>query len=83
MITCNQHDYIEIACIFHMNIQLTFNNGNQLIGIAKDTVYNKGREECIIISTGNGDTSVVLQELKSIKATEKNPHFDIVYFDQE
>lgn len=83
MITCNQHDYIEIACTFHMQIQLTFNNGNQLIGIAKDTVYNKEREECMIVSTDNGDASIVLQELKSIKATEKNPHFDIIYFDQE
>lgn len=83
MITCNQHDYIEIACTFHMQIQLTFNNGNQLIGIAKDTVYNKEREECMLISTDNGDVAVVLQELESINATKKNPHFDIVYFDKE
>ena len=83
MFTCNQHDYIEIACIFHMNIQLTFNNGNQLIGMAKDTVYNKGREECMIISTDNGDVAIVLQELESIKAIKKNAHFDIVYFDKE
>lgn len=83
MITCNQHDYIEIACIFHMQIQLALNNGSQLIGVAKNTAYNKAKEECIIISADNGDVSIVLQELKSIKATKKNPHFDIVYFDQE
>lgn len=81
MITCNQHDYIEIACTFHMSLMLTFKNGEKILGIAKDTNYNKEREECMIISTQSGDTSIILQELASIKATKQNSHFDIVYFE--
>lgn len=65
-----------------MQVQLTFVNKEPIEGIAKDTAYNKDREECLIITTDTGDVSVVLDELSSIKAIEKNPHFDIVYFDQ-
>ena len=83
MITCNQHDYIEIACTFRMLVQLTFRNKDKLVGIAKDTAYNKDRKECMVISTDSGDISVVLEDLKSIKASEENPHFDIVYFDEK
>ena len=64
-----------------MSIQLVYKNGYQLKGVAKDTVYDKDRNECMIISTGDGDISVILDDLKSIKALEENAHFDIVYFD--
>ncbi len=66
MITCAQHDYIEIACTFRMLVLLTFRNEDQLMGIAKDTVYNNDRKECMIVSTNDGDNSVVLEDLKSI-----------------
>lgn len=65
-----------------MQVQLTFSNKEQLSGIAKDTAYNKEREECLIITTERGDVSVVLEELSSISAIEENPHFDIVYFEK-
>ena len=81
MISCEQHDYIEIACTFRLPVRLTFSNAHQLVGIAKDIVYNSDRKECMVISTRDGDVSVVLEELKSIKALEENAHIDIVYFD--
>ncbi len=45
MLSCHQHDYIEIACMYHLEIDLMLNDGHHVIGIALDTIYNKNHEQ--------------------------------------
>lgn len=47
MISCQQYDYIEIACLFHLPIELTLHNGKKVSGVAQTTSYNQNKEECL------------------------------------
>ncbi|MDF5463594.1 Rho-binding antiterminator, partial [Vibrio parahaemolyticus] len=47
MISCNDYDYIEIACTYQYPIILTLKSGEIIHCSAKDTSLNNEREECI------------------------------------
>ncbi|PSV53475.1 transcriptional regulator [Photobacterium sp. GB-50] len=80
MISCHQHDYIEIACMLHLNVSLTYKNGEKISGIAQDTCYNAQREECIKLKMNNTVSTIVLDHLASMQALTANPHFETVNF---
>lgn len=76
MISCAQHDYIEIACIYGFEVRLAFKDGKVVQGKAFQTAYNENREECIVLKTVKGAEKIVLEHLASIEAVTQNPHFD-------
>ena len=80
MLPCDLHDYIEIACMHHLKIDLSFVDGNHIIGIAHDTRYNKNHEECIQLLIDEHPHAVVLDTILSMTAITKNPHFDTITF---
>lgn len=80
MITCAQHDYVEIACLYRMGVILTLRSGALCRGIALDTVTNRQRVECLKLDTGRGEELVPLDQLRLMEAAEPNPHFDRVAF---
>lgn len=81
MISCNQHDYIEIVCMYHYPVKLTLKSGDLITGVAVDTVRNDQREECIKLTSDAGEKLVVLNQLKQLEVTIENPHLQIVVFD--
>ncbi len=80
MISCNQHDYIEIACMYRLPLVLTLMDGSIIACEAKDTLRNAQKQECLLVTQEGGDVLVILDELKSMRATIENPHFDLVVF---
>ena len=52
MISCEQHDYIEIACTFRYPLKLTLISGEVIEGIGIDTACNAQKQECIEIDSG-------------------------------
>jgi Rho-binding antiterminator len=82
MISCNQHDYIEIVCMYHYPIKLRLKSGEVIEGIAQDTQRNEKRDECIKIETETGERLVVLSELKQLEVCVENPHLKLVVFEQ-
>ena len=80
MITCNQHDYIEIACMYNYPIKLTLKSGTKLHGTAIDTLRNEIQEECMKISIDDTVKNVVLDSISKMEVLVKNPHFLIVKF---
>ncbi|QUJ70421.1 Rho-binding antiterminator (plasmid) [Photobacterium sp. GJ3] len=80
MISCQQYDYIEIACLYTLPVRLTLNNGQQIEGHAKDTLRNSDRQECLSLQTSRGLQIVVLDELVRMEATQPNVHFDVIEF---
>ena len=40
MISCNHYDYIEIACMHRLNIELVLKNGDSVCGVAADIKRN-------------------------------------------
>lgn len=81
MISCQLHDYIEIACMYRFKVRLTLHSGVSLEGVALGTTYNRERQECLLLDTGFGKQFVALDQLKSMQALAENPHFDIVNFE--
>ncbi|MFT2110118.1 Rho-binding antiterminator [Marinomonas sp. 2405UD68-3] len=82
MILCELYDYIEIACMHHLEVLLTLKDGTEWKGVAQDTARNAKKEECIkLILTGTGDDQlVVLDDLLIMESIIKNPHFRRVDF---
>ncbi|MEF1212090.1 Rho-binding antiterminator, partial [Vibrio alginolyticus] len=49
MVTCSQYDFIEIACMFKLPIEITLKNGETHQGNAFDTGYDMQRQECLFL----------------------------------
>lgn len=81
MISCNQHDYIEIVCMYHYPIKLTLKSGDTIEGTALDTQRNDQRDECIKIDMEGVEQLVVLEKIKMLEVTVENPHLRFVEFD--
>ena len=47
MLTCQQYDYIEIACMYRYPTRLHLKNGETVEGTAIDTCRNEQQQECI------------------------------------
>lgn len=47
MVTCSQYDFIEIACMFKLPVEITLKNGEKHQGSAFDTGYDMERQECL------------------------------------
>ena len=80
MISCANHDYVEIACMFHFEVSLVFENGQIVQGKALETIYNVNREECIVLETELGNEEIVLEQVALMEAVTKNPHFEKIKF---
>ncbi|WP_242603191.1 Rho-binding antiterminator [Marinomonas sp. MED121] len=81
MMTCEQHDYIELACVYLYEINLTLRNGDQVKGQALDTLYNDDKEACLCIKQGEEVKLVVLDQIVGMRACQENPHFHHILFD--
>lgn len=80
MLSCDIHDFVEIACTYRFDVVLTLNNGEQVEGKAIDTCLNPQRQECLKLQTTNNMMFVELMQVVSMQAKQKNPHFDHVSF---
>ncbi|WP_331344302.1 Rho-binding antiterminator [Cellvibrio sp. UBA7661] len=80
MISCNQHDYIEIVCMYRYPIKLTLITGDTLEGIALDTQRNDHKEECLKIDITGVEELVVLEHIKTLEVLVENPHLQKIGF---
>jgi len=81
MISCVQHDHIEIVCTFRYPIKLTMKSGSVIECIALDTKLNENRDECIKVDLKGAESLVVLNDISVLEVCVHNPHFHIVCFD--
>ncbi len=80
MMTCDQHDYIEIACTFRLRVRLALAGGEPVEGVALDTRYNHQRQHCLSLQTATGEREVVLDSIQAMVALTDNRHFSEVHF---
>ncbi len=85
MISCDLHDYIEIACMYRLPIELQLKDGTTQQGTAMDIAKNTSGEECLLLADNHGNSStksrlVVLDQIKTMRALVSTPHFDVVNF---
>ncbi|MEC4727391.1 Rho-binding antiterminator [Shewanella sp. D64] len=78
MIKCDIHDYIEIACLYKIEVLLTQHSGEEEKGVASTTSINSDKQELLHIIQGDHRLAVVLDTIKNMKALTPNPHFSSV-----
>ncbi|MFP2768975.1 Rho-binding antiterminator [Oceanisphaera sp. KMM 10153] len=81
MMSCEQHDYIEIACLYRYPVTLTLVSDEKISGIALDTARNEEKAECIRIQADGVDCLVPLSSIARMTAGVDNPHFRVIDFD--
>ncbi len=82
MLSCQDHDYIEIACMYHIPVRLALLSGAIIEGKALDCRYDSARREIMLLKTLTGEQQVETADIKSMQALVINPHFDTIDFIQ-
>ena len=85
MISCDLHDYIEIACMYRLPIELQLKDDTTQQGTAMDIKKNAIGKECLLLADNHDNSStknrlVELDQIKTMRAMVSNPHFDVVNF---
>ena len=79
-ISCQLHDYIEIACLYQLKVSIALNKGIISQGSAITTETTPERQELLILKTNAGIQKINLSDIKSMTAMTENPHFIRVDF---
>lgn len=80
MISCDQHDYIEIACMYNFPIRLTLKYDIKITCKALDTQQNEHCDECIRVALNKTEKLIPLNDIKKMEVLIDNPHFQVVSF---
>lgn len=80
MLSCDQHDYIEIACLYNYSVKLWLNAGVLLECTCLDTLYNDNKKECIKVLVEDKQQVIQLETILKIQAITINPYFETVNF---
>jgi len=77
-ISCNLHDYLEIACMYHYQVKVELKDNQLLEGKAMDMVIADGHEYLIL---ENGQKHPIeLNRLVKLKALTPNAIFGEIHF---
>ncbi len=78
-ISCELHDFIEIACMYGYQVQLTLKDNQTLEGKAVDIKTSKEKREYLIINNGQ-EQQVELTQLTKMSVLTQNAQFKEVNF---
>jgi len=78
-ISCNLHDYIEIACMYGYRVKLTLRNQQVLEGTAIDTMTSEDKREYLVIDSGQTQ-HIELNQLRKLNVLTPNAQFTEVTF---
>lgn len=77
-ISCEQHDYLEIACLYGYQVKLTLKDQQSIEGKALDIITAEKREFLVI---GNGEKrQIELIQLAKMQVLTTNAKFSVVVF---
>lgn len=87
-LTCDQYDFLEIACMFHYDLSLTLSDCRQIRGVADSLIIDENRVETLLLSLGSdqqesGNVSrikVATSEIKCLEVLTKGARFSKVNF---
>lgn len=79
MIRCDQHDYLEIACLYSYRLRLTMQDGQVFEGQAKD-IASVDRREYLIIDHDGQRLEIEVERLKSLSVLTPAARFSEIIF---
>lgn len=77
-ISCNLHDYLEIACMYHYQVKIELKDNQLLEGKAMDIVIADGREYLIL--ENDQKHHIELINLLKLKPITANAMFGEIHF---
>ncbi len=80
MISCEQYDYIEVACMYNYKLKLNLKSGAEIYGVAIDTARNDQSEECIKIKIDDQYRLIILDSISYMQVLDVNASFASVRF---
>ena len=78
-ISCELHDFIEVACMYGYQVQLALKDGQVIEGKAVDITTSKEKREYLIINNGQ-EQQVELTQLTKLTVLTPNAQFKDVNF---
>lgn len=82
VISCELHDFIEVACMYGYRLKLTLKNDETIEGKAIDIVNSSQKRECLVIASENNTRQQIdLTELAKMQVLTPNAKFQEVVFD--
>ncbi|MBL1262308.1 Rho-binding antiterminator [Candidatus Methylomicrobium oryzae] len=80
IISCDLHDYIEVACMHNYRVELVLKGGEVIEGKALDVLTSPEKREFLVIDNGGQKQQVELTELHKMIALTPNASFNEVEF---
>lgn len=78
-ISCELHDYLEIACLYGYQIRLTLKNGQLVEGKAIDTLTSTDKREYLVIENEQKQP-IETREIQNLQVLTPNAKFSEVVF---
>lgn len=87
-LTCDQYDFLEIACMFHYDVSLVLGDGREIKGNADSLVIDENRVETLLLKqisrehkAGYKDNvKVATAEIKCLEVLTEGARFSKVNF---
>lgn len=80
ILSCDLHDYIEIACMYNYKLRVSQLDDSMIEGVAKDTKTTSDKTEYMVLSVGDKDVDIELTQIKTIESLTENSKFQTVIF---
>jgi len=77
-ISCQLHDYIEIACMYGYQVKLHLKNGQVIEGKAMDTHISTDKREYLVI--GDEHQKIELTQITKMTVSTPNAKFNEIIF---
>ena len=78
-ISCELHDYVEIACMYGYRVMLEFKDGQSLEGKAVDVITTAEKREFLVLDVGHKQ-QVELNQLVKMTTLTPNASFKEITF---
>ncbi|PSJ17395.1 Rho-binding antiterminator [Nitrosomonas supralitoralis] len=79
-ISCELHDFVEVACMYHYQLKLILKNEQMIEGTAIDIVNTPEMQECLIIDN-DSRIQIELTQLVRMEVLTPNAKFREVIFE--
>jgi len=79
-ISCDLHDYIEVACMYGYQVRLILKDQSTVEGKAKDILTDAEKREFLLLETSSGSQQVELISLDKMEVLTPDARFSEVVF---
>lgn len=79
-ISCELHDYLEIACLYGYRVKLTLKDHSAIEGKALGLLTSAEKREYLILDNGQEQQHIELNQLSNMQVLTVNARFKAVTF---